>query len=329
MHFPSAVIALVTLASVSVATDKQCGPSYEPCDPQEAKTDSAPSVGGDSASLYVNILESIKGIHWKSKAKRSPLPRIRKLLGIRAPSAPICCAATTQCLLVKNANIPFCYDKFTTNFFLPDGSYGNVVSGDYTAEDGATANLISGDFTLKDGQKGNVYAGKEKEKPNMATLTLPEVFTAAGVGEAIAASNLGGLRTYTTTVPTTITGPTTLAPETLPSSIESGRPVPGLVLPGATVDGTTTTVRTSVGVTSVPTSDSATASATGAGASPTNNAPANVGVRQREDVQIVQNIHSPCRLVADVLIKVDIMRRLMPRRFAMSMNQRGPPGSIM
>ena len=77
----------------------------------------------------------------------------------------------TQCLLLQGLNFPFCYvsvpllelyrstlilfrTNYTTNYYLPGGSYGQIVSGNYTASDGSTANLITGDYTLTDGTTG-------------------------------------------------------------------------------------------------------------------------------------------------------------------------------
>ena len=40
-----------------------------------------------------------------------------------------------------------CYDKFTTNYILADGSYGSITTGDYNAKDGSKANLLTGKYT--------------------------------------------------------------------------------------------------------------------------------------------------------------------------------------
>lgn len=119
-----------------------------------------------------------------------------------------------QCLVVQQVDVPFCYvcvgsadchasacsslsqDKFTTNFFLPDGSYGSIVLGDYTAPDGARANLLTGTYVLANGTSGNIYAENMDDKPDTATLPMPTPWTSEGVGGPIAASTLGGFQTY-------------------------------------------------------------------------------------------------------------------------------------
>ncbi|KAL8743065.1 MAG: hypothetical protein Q9184_008159, partial [Pyrenodesmia sp. 2 TL-2023] len=40
-------------------------------------------------------------------------------------------------------------DNYTTNFFLPGGAYGQIVSGEYNGTNGV-ANLVSGQFNLTD-----------------------------------------------------------------------------------------------------------------------------------------------------------------------------------
>jgi hypothetical protein len=124
---------------------------------------------------------------------------------------------------MANLQLPFCYDRFTTNYFLPDGSYGTVVGGEYTSAAGDVANLETGDYTLIGGQTGNIYSNNPAAKPNLVTLPLPSQFTAAGVGTAIPASALGGkiTVTYTTTIPGSIILGSTISPTTLPGAVVS------------------------------------------------------------------------------------------------------------
>ncbi|KAL8784643.1 MAG: hypothetical protein Q9195_008959 [Heterodermia aff. obscurata] len=153
----------------------------------------------------------------------------------------------TQCLLLQTFNIPFCYDKFTTNYVLPDGAYGTVVTGNYTAPDGV-ANLLTGDFTLSDGTTGNVYgSASSPSKPDTATLTVPTQYTAAGVGSALPVSELGQW-SNTTTIPGTTIEPSTVAAQTLPPSVVSGStmapatPKPATNIPGTTIPPITSTI---------------------------------------------------------------------------------------
>lgn len=115
------------------------------------------------------------------------------------------------------AKIPLWQDnRFTTNYFLPNSATGNVDSGSYIGPDGSTANFLSGNYTKADGSSGNLYPGSAP--PNTATLDLPTAFsTASGIGSGIAATALGGLATYTTTIPGTTIPATTLSPTILPA----------------------------------------------------------------------------------------------------------------
>jgi hypothetical protein len=143
---------------------------------------------------------------------------------------------------MANLHIPFCYDKFTTNFFLPDGSFGTIVGGSYTSPSGDVANLVSGEYTLVDGQKGNIYSDNASARPDTATLPIPTQFTASGVGTAIPASALGGqvTLTYTTTLPGSTIPPFTIPPVTIYKSTT----IPGTTIPGSTGESIITTVTT-------------------------------------------------------------------------------------
>jgi hypothetical protein len=154
-------------------------------------------------------------------------------------------------------------DKFTTNFYLPDDSYGALYSGSYTFKNGDTANFISGNYT-SGGKSGNLYAGSNaSKKPNAATLPIPSQWTSSGVGSAIPATALGiGVTIYTIIGPTTIP-PLTIQPTTIPAKTISGSIIPARTISGTTVaaqtfTGTTTLIRTST----LPSVDEVSASAT-------------------------------------------------------------------
>ena len=151
-------------------------------------------------------------------------------------------------------------DKFTTNFFLPDNSYGTIVTGSYTPSEGGSVNLLSGNYTLVNGTSGNVYGSDSAAKPNTATLTIPTQYTASGVGSAIPASALGAEITYTTTILGTTIAPTTLPAETVtvtPTAIGSTTPVATLMTEaattvlGTTIPPTTVTITTNGPVTTI------------------------------------------------------------------------------
>ena len=130
----------------------------------------------------------------------------------------------TQVSQVRQTHLVSSQDKFTTDFFLSDGSYGNTAFGNYTSAAGDIANLISGDYTLVNGQNGNIY-GNESAKPDTSTMILPTPFTSKGVGSAIPASELGGAETYTTTIVGAVVPATTIPASTVPASISNGSTV--------------------------------------------------------------------------------------------------------
>ncbi len=215
-----------------VSTDNPC----EPCQPSGATGTDSPAVGSDMSTLYNNVLDSVHGISFD---KRS--------LTARASNSGFCCAASLDCVNVQSLNIPMCYDKFTTNFKLHDGSYGSLTTGEYTSSNGQNVNLLSGDYS-----GGNIYSAAPQDKPNTSTLSVPPQYTATGVGAAIPASELGSVVVYTTTV----SGTTFSAPTTVPGSIRAatvnGNEVSTSVAPLTISEATTIAPQTTVITTRVP-----------------------------------------------------------------------------
>lgn len=110
-----AVLATTTLifASHSQAGDA-CAEGFMLCAPHGATSERPPQIGTPAfESLFVDIVFS----SLQASSKRSPV----------ASSASLCCHSTMLCLLMSNLEIPFCYDPFTTDYYLPDRSYGTVV----------------------------------------------------------------------------------------------------------------------------------------------------------------------------------------------------------
>ena len=140
-------------------------------------------------------------------------------------------------------------DNYTTNFFLPGGSYGQIHDGSYTSNDGSTANLLSGNYTLQGGSSGNIY-GTPATPPNTATLALPTQYTASGSGSAIPATALGQEVTYTTTIPGTTVLPSVLSTAISAPTMAGGSTVASIVtealttVPGSTIAPEVTTVTT-------------------------------------------------------------------------------------
>ncbi|PVH69216.1 hypothetical protein DL98DRAFT_626091 [Cadophora sp. DSE1049] len=245
-------------SSAKAAVD--CVEGYELCSPPGARLTNTPQIGSpEFQNLFVNIVQS--SLPTNERADRE----------VAASSASLCCNALLSCFVMSNTRIPFCYDKFTTNYFLPDGSYGTVVGGPYTSRNGDTANLETGEYTLADGEKGNIYPSGT---PDTATLPMPSQFTGTGVGSAVPASSLGReiTVTYTTTLPGTTRLGTTVSPSTTFSVVQETILLPTLVSGSTiattsistltvpvTVQGTTVTGVTIAGaVTTVTTTEAAT-----------------------------------------------------------------------
>ena len=214
LHFSRlAIIATVEVASldgVGVNSDGSCGAGFTICAPPGATSAITPQIGSsDFQNLFVDIVES-------------SLPASKRSLPGRS-TASLCCTSSLSCLTMANLQLPFCYDQFTTNYFLPDGSYGTVVGGAYTSAAGDIANLETGNYTLISGQTGNIYSNNPAAKPNTATLPFPSQFTASGVGTAIPASALGGkiTVTYTTIIPGSTISASTIPPTTVPGAVVS------------------------------------------------------------------------------------------------------------
>ncbi|KAI8939009.1 hypothetical protein NX059_004851 [Plenodomus lindquistii] len=244
LKFLTLAIATVAYASpletLSKATDND---PCEPCQPQGATGTKPPAVGSGLSSLYVDVLNSVRGINFKRSIES------------RAEEG-FCCRQSLDCVNLQRLNIPMCYDKFTTNYAFPDGSYGSLTTGDYNSG-AATANLISGNFT-NGNENGNIYESDPSARPNTATLPIPPQYTGTGVGAAIPATELGSIIVYTTTIPgTTFTAATTLS-ETVRVATVSGVEVS--ITAAATTISQATTIApetTVVTETAVPSSSSA------------------------------------------------------------------------
>jgi len=94
-------------------------------------------------------------------------------------------------------------DRFTTNFFFPDGSTGSLHDGTYNATTPPQrVNLLTGK-SLSEPNMPNLYGAAGPSEP----LSPPPVYTSPGVGSAIPVSQLGsGLGNGTTIDSTLSTG---------------------------------------------------------------------------------------------------------------------------
>ncbi|KAL8655932.1 MAG: hypothetical protein Q9210_000570 [Variospora velana] len=241
-----AILDAATCAHLEPRADG-CADKYSKCAPRGAESTNIPTVGTDLAPLYTNLLTSIQDAGKTKRDFSDAEGKSSFLLESRQSSSNLCCADGTLCLLLDGLNLPFCYDNYTTNYFLPGGTTGQIVSGNYNATDGQ-ANLVRGDYTrFEDGTTGNIYGSADSpDRPNTSTLPIPTQYTAAGSGTAIAASALGQVATVTTTIPGTTVEPSTVAPETVaPVVADTGTIEPGTTRSGSTIPGSTVAPRTS------------------------------------------------------------------------------------
>lgn len=203
-HLPLGVFIQAVVVPFSQAASFACSTGFTVCSPSGAlSTGDVPQIGDpEFVSLFSDIVLSSLP---PSKSK----PRWAS--EVENGASALCCTSSLSCLTLHGLLLPFCYDPFTTNFYLPDSSYGTVVGGAYTSSNGSTANLESGDYALTGGQTGNIYSADEAQKPNTNSLPMPTQYTASGVGTPVPASILGGVTvTYTTTLPGSTTFPTTV-----------------------------------------------------------------------------------------------------------------------
>ena len=232
------LVALALAATSLLAPARAaCSPSYTLCAPAGARATALPPVGTALAGLYPALLDAVKDIHAppsppskrdtskrSTPHKRSTNTRTsRRRTRLAARDAPsICCAAGSACLLLAAPfGVPLCYDRFTTNFLLPDGGCGALDDGGtYRAADGSVAFLANGSFAAAPAKStGNLY-GDVAEAPDAATLPpAPTPYTGTGVGSAIPVTALGGRATYTTTVLVPVT---TVPPSTVGGSVVEG-----------------------------------------------------------------------------------------------------------
>lgn len=113
----SLFIATTALIVTSHGQDADsCTSGFTFCAPVGATSETTPQIGSPAfQTLFVDIVLSSLPSSSKRSSSSSSL------------SASLCCRSLLSCLLMVDLEIPFCYDKFTTDYYLPDGSYGLVV----------------------------------------------------------------------------------------------------------------------------------------------------------------------------------------------------------
>ncbi|KIW10493.1 hypothetical protein PV08_11457 [Exophiala spinifera] len=190
-----------SLCASAISSRQLCGSSYTLCAPNGASSKDIPPVGPGLASLYLNLLETIDALGNTDQASDSPAPQEPARRASQMPLT-LCCAATTQCLLVTGYHTPCCWDRFTTNFFFADGAYGSITTGNYTTPEGDHANLITGNYELANGNMGNMYQRQTTSEANTRTLATPTPWTSTGIGPAIPASLVGSYLSLSSSAPT-------------------------------------------------------------------------------------------------------------------------------
>ena len=218
MHFSAITVAVATLALARA----DCAPSYSLCAPAGASTTALPPIGTALASLYPDLLNAVRDIHAPATPKRAVAPVDPAPNTLAARDHPsLCCAAGSACILLPTFHVPLCYDRFTTNYRLPDGAFGALDAGTYRAPDGSVACLANGSFSAAPARTtGNLY-GDGARAPDTATLPVPTPYTGTGVGGAIPATALGGRATYTLTLPATTVAPSSARGTLVPGTTRS------------------------------------------------------------------------------------------------------------
>ena len=109
--FLLAIIATRAIAGSASSLDSNgdCDDGFVICAPPDATSNTTPHIGDAAfANLFTYIVQS-------------SLPPSKRSLSGRA-TASLCCNALLSCLTITALGLPMCYDKLTTNYFLPDGS---------------------------------------------------------------------------------------------------------------------------------------------------------------------------------------------------------------
>ncbi|PGG96007.1 hypothetical protein AJ79_09774 [Helicocarpus griseus UAMH5409] len=235
---PLLASALCLAAASDISPRQYCGSDYEICVAEGANSASPPSIGPDMRELFVKMVESVDVTNpWKREIVQ------RGDIVARDELPSLCCKSGMECQLLKDYKIPFCWDRFTTNFYFVDGSYGSILTGLYnTSHD--VVNLVSGDYTRSNGESGNIYEGHDFSKPNTSTMVLPPAWTSKGVGSAIPGSELGEGATYTTVISGTVKEPIIIPASTVAATTVSGSVIPGTTFPATTIPGTRITPTT-------------------------------------------------------------------------------------
>jgi len=189
---PLLVSFAIGAAITTLDAPTACGTGYDICAPSGASY-----IIQDWTHLYENLVSSVNSVPHFRRETDSTISVSQEDTVIS-----LCCVDGMQCLALMSSNVPFCWDRFTTNVYLPGGWYGSIATGNFTSPSGSILNLISGDYI---NGSGNIYSTDMNARPNTVTMHLPSPWTSKGIGSAIPASILGTSATYTAIIPPTMT----------------------------------------------------------------------------------------------------------------------------
>ncbi|KAK5955210.1 hypothetical protein OHC33_003890 [Knufia fluminis] len=230
----------------SLVTGQDCTANFKVCAPPDATSNSLGPIGSSWANLYMDIVKVVNDYDLDDDPPTTTTVD---------PNGP---ARREQAFCFPEYKIPMCWDKYTTNVYFPDGTFGNVNNASFNTSAGDTIDMVYGDYTLKDGTKGNIYDDNAMSsmKPDTSTLSLPSPWTSSGVGSAIPATGLGttaSLSIGTTILPATTEAPSTGGSITLIATMTGCGNCPpyNSTIPGPTQPGTTRLASTSVFTTGI------------------------------------------------------------------------------
>ncbi|KAK5071309.1 hypothetical protein LTR64_007812 [Lithohypha guttulata] len=233
-----------------------CSSDFRVCAPPGLTTNTLGPISSQWGQLYSDIISTVNG--YSIEDGDGPTTTLVDPDGPARREMAFCCSNIADCLIVKNYGIQMCWDRYTTNVFFPDGTYGSVVSADFNTSTGDSVNLVYGEYTLGDGQKGNIYQGEAATsmKPDTATMTRPRSWTSSGEGSAIPATELGTsgeMSTMTTVIAATTEAASTGDSITLIATMTDCQNCPaynttiaGLTDPGTTRQASTAVITTAV-----------------------------------------------------------------------------------
>ncbi|KPI42185.1 uncharacterized protein AB675_5544 [Cyphellophora attinorum] len=230
----------------TAAAQQACLDGFNQCSPAGASSREVPVIGPDLARFYLELIYTIVGLPAGENSVQEAAVIRRTDYG-----DSLCCAVGSACEMIQSFKIAFCWDRFTTSYFLPDGSYGSASNGSYRTPQGDTANLITGEYHMQDGTVGNMYDESPADKPESSDLPLPTPYTSAGVGAAIPASQLGAqlsqtlTATISTASPQSTSSTSSTSPETTTVSSTSASSGTTMTSPSLPITTSSTSAATS------------------------------------------------------------------------------------